>query len=235
MYQIGICDDEPAFTRHLSGLIEKIMASHAIPYEMHIFSNLSKLQSHMQHSTPDILLLDILLEKENGMDYAGQLRKTGCDIPIIFITCSMDYILDGYTVEPVGYLVKPVDPDRLAEALLRAYKKHREGRIVVSSSSQTLNLKLDEILYLEIMDKKLSIHMTDGNVLETIVSLNSFLKRLPAEQFVQCHRSYVVSLPAIRSICRYKIELKNRTVIPISKKCYKNVQNALLSWAASLD
>lgn len=233
MYQIGICDDEPAFTRHLAGLIEEIMSSHRISYEIHIFSDLPGLQRHLEHSGLDLLLLDILLKKDNGIDYAARLRKDGNDIPIIFITCSMDYVLDGYTVEPVGYLVKPIDPDRLTEALLRAFQRHSRGQLVIHSPARTLRLRLDEILYLEIMNKKLSIHMADGSVPEAFLSLSSFCQKLPAGQFAQCHRSYVVALPAIRSIRRYKIELKDHSVIPISKKYYREVQNALLSWAAA--
>lgn len=233
MYQIGICDDEPIFTKHITEQIREILSANHISCTIHAFQTLQDLRAHMQHAALDLLILDILLEKENGMDFARQLRKAGCDISIIFITCSMDFVLDGYTVEPSGYLVKPVEPDKLAGTLLRAYEKYRKRQVVIETPTQTLNLNLPEILYLEIMNKKLSIHMLDGTLLEVLLPLSLLLKRLPPEQFVQCHRSYVVSLPSICSIRRYMIELKNHESIPVSKRNYKNVQDALLLWAAS--
>lgn len=233
MYQIGICDDEPIFIKHIAGQIREILSAVNIPCAIHTFQSLQELQAHMHRASLDLLILDILLEKENGMDFAKELRKIGNDISIIFVTSSMDFVLDGYTVEPSGYLVKPVEPDRLAKTLLGAYKKYRNRQVVIETPTQTLCLNLKEILYLEIMDKKLSIHMLDGSVLEAQIPLNLLLKKLPQEQFVQCHRSYVVSLPAVRSIRRYMIELKNHENIPVSKRNYKSVQGALLLWAAS--
>lgn len=235
MYQIGICDDEPVFIRHVAGEIEEILLSHGIPYKIYTFQTLSGLDSHLQCASLDLLFLDVLFMEENGMDFARKLRKDGNEIPIIFLTCSMDFVLDGYTVEAAGYLVKPVPSDKLAETLLRAYRKYKKNIIVIQSASQTLSLKLDEVLYLEIENKKLSIHMIDSTVSELQIPLNILLKKLPPKQFVQCHRSYVVSLAAVCSICRYTIELKNHEKIPISKKNYQNVQNALLSWTASLE
>ena len=100
---------------------------------------------------------------------------------------------------------------------------------------QTISFQLDDVLYMKINDKTLSIHLTDATVLKAAVKLYTLSDILPPEQFVQCHRSYIVSLAAVSSICRYSIELKNQEIIPVSKKRYKDVQNALLVWAASLE
>lgn len=235
MYQIGICDDEPVFIQHVVKEIEEILRSHGIPHKIHTFGSLPHLDSYLQCASLDLLFLDVLFNEENGMDFARQLRKDGNEIPVVFLTCSTDFILDGYTVEASGYLVKPVPSDKLEETLLRTYRKYKKNMVILQSSSQTLSLKLDEVLYLEIENKKLSVHMTDGTVLKVQIPLNILLKKLPSEQFVQCHRSYVVSLPTICSISRYVIELKNHEKIPISKKNYRNVQNALLSWTASME
>lgn len=235
MYQIGICDDEPVFIQHAVRKIEEIMHSHGIPCQIHAFQNLAELDAHLQCKSLDLLFLDILFQEDNGMDFARRLKKNGNEIPIIFLTCSMDFVLDGYTVEAVGYLVKPILPDKLAQTLLRAYQKYKKNMVVIQSASQTFSLKSDEVLYLEIENKKLSIHMTDGTVSEALIPLNVLLQKLPPDQFVQCHRSYVISLASVCSICRYVVELKNHEKIPISKKNYKNVQSALLSWTASLD
>jgi len=178
----------------------------------------------------DLLLLDIVLEKENGIQLAKRLREEGNDIPIIFITNSKDFALAGYSAEPVGYLLKPVDRASFTETLQRAYKKYKKNIMVIDTPSQTISFLLDEVLYIEIYDKTLSVHMLDGSVLKSMTHLSSLLDKLPTEKFVQCHRSYVVSLLAVTSICRYSIELKNHEVIPVSKKRYNNVKNAILTY-----
>lgn len=182
-----------------------------------------------------LLILGILLEEENGVQLAKNMRRNGSTIPILFITSSADFVYEGYTAEPVGYLLKPADPEKLEEALLRAYKKHRQKAAVIHTPVQTVSFQLDDVLYMEINDKTLSIHLAAGNVLKAAARLCTLSGILPPEQFVQCHRSYIVSLAAISSICRYSIELKNREIIPVSKKRYKDVQNALLAWAASFE
>ena len=98
--------------------------------------------------------------------------------------------------------------------------------------SKTVSFRLGEVLYLDIRDKELAVHTADGSVLNISVPLNSLLPKLPPEQFVRCYRSYIVSLPAVSSIWRYGIELKNGETIPLSRSYYAAVQNALMDWTA---
>lgn len=64
--------------------------------------------------------------------------------------------------------------------------------MVIDTPSQTISFQLDEVLYIDIYDKTLSVHMQNGSVLKVMTSLSSLLKKLPREQFIQCHRSYEI-------------------------------------------
>lgn len=108
-----------------------------------------------------------------------------------------------------------------------------QNTIVIHTPSQTVSFQTTEVLYLEIYDKLLHIHKSNGDVLTVKSSLSSLLAKLPETEFVQCHRSFIVALFAVRSITRYEIALKNHEKIPVSKQRYKNVQNALICWAES--
>lgn len=233
MYHIGICDDEPVFIEHLEKMVEKIMSAAGISYLISTFSGIPELENCLEDSrTPiDLLLLDILMAGKNGMDFARE-QSLSCRMPpFIFITCTMDFALEGYHVDSLAYLVKPVKEDELKKALLKAWKKYQKQTIVLTCTGQTVSLLLNDLLYIEVHDKLLSIHMADGTVHRAAVSLKSVLEKLPPEQFIRCHKSFVVSLPEICSICRYYIELKNHDRIPISKSCYTPVQEALIQWA----
>lgn len=233
MYHIGICDDEPVFIRHLEKMVREILFAAGISYRISTFASIPELERFLEDSRAslDLLLLDILMDGKNGMDFARERRLPGRKPPFIFITCTMDFALEGYLVDSIAYLVKPVKEDDLKRALLKAWKKHQKQALLLPCTGQTVSLPLNDLLYIEVHDKMLSIHMADGTIHQAAIPLKSVLEKLPPEQFIRCHKSYVVSLPEICSICRYSIELKNHDRIPVSKSCYAPVQEALIQWA----
>ncbi len=236
MYCIGICDDEPIFLESIMRAMKEILDEMRIEYDIRLFHDTGEFTAYLGRSDAslDLLLLDILMEGQTGLELAKELRASNNPLPIIFITSTMDFALEGYTVEPLGYLLKPVRPDALKEAFLRAWNRRQSQRIVLNSPSRSISFHLSDVLYLEIYDKELHIHLTDGEVPRISVSLHAAMAKLPQQQFVQCHRSYLVSLPMVTSIWRYGIELKNHEKIPISKTYYNSVQDALLNWASLL-
>lgn len=233
MYYIGICDDEPIFLQQVTALTQQILTKEGIPFHIHTFKNTQMLEKYLQSpdNTLNLLLLDIIMDKRNGIEYARMLREQDDEIPIVFISSTMDYALEGYTVDSMGYILKPVKREELRETLLRACKKYQRQNVVLTSASHSVSFQIDDVLYLEVRDKELTIHTADGTVRNISMPLNSLISKLPSEQFVQCYRSYIVSLPAIISIWRYGIELKNHEKIPVSRNYYPAVQNALMNWA----
>lgn len=233
MYHVGICDDEPIFRAHLSEMTVKVLTELNIPHNLTLFQNIEELDSFLADpkNTLDLLLLDILMEGTNGMDFAVRQSETGrTPIPFLFVTSTLDFALEGYKVNSLDYLLKPVQEKTLKSALLRAWKKHEKQYILLSTPTQTFRLNPEEILYAEINDKILTIHTRNGETIQTFLSLNALTQKLPPHQFIQCHRSYLVSLSAIHSIWRYSVELINHEQIPVSKKNYMAVQEALIHW-----
>lgn len=234
MYHIGICDDEPIFAKHLEKMVREILSAAGISCFISTFTSIPELEGFLADGeTPvDLLLLDILMDGKNGMDFAREQSLSDRKPPFIFITCTMDFALEGYYVDSLAYLVKPVKEDELKKALLKAWKRQQKQALVLPCTGQTVSLSLNDLIYIEVHDKILSIHMADGTIHQAAFPLKSVLERLPSEQFIRCHKSFVVSLSEICSICRYSIELKNRERIPVSKSCYTSVQEALMQWTA---
>lgn len=233
MYHIGICDDEPVFIKHLEKMVREILTAAGISHRISTFTSILELESFLADSRPpiDLLLLDILMEGKSGMDFAREQSRSDKGLPFLFITSTMDFVLEGYHVDSLAYLVKPVKREDLKRALLKAWKNHQKQTILLPCNGQTVSLPLNDLLYIEVNDKLISIHMTDGTIHQAAIPLKSILEMLPSEQFIRCHKSYVVSLPEICSIWRYSIELKNHEQIPVSKSCYTPVQEALMQWA----
>lgn len=234
MYRIAICDDEPVFLEHAAALLDEILAAHNISFSLRSFDSAGALLAAMEDGARpfDLLLLDILLGGgDNGVALAAQLRKGGSDVGIIYLTSSADYLLEGYETEAVGYVLKPVDKAKLEEALLRAYNRAARRMVVLATPAASVGFRLDEVLYIEVYDKALRVHV-GGSSTEIMMSLKEAREKLPEGQFVLCHRSYLVSIPAVLSIRRYEITLKNGEKIPVSRSSYNAVQEALLRWSA---
>ena len=103
---------------------------------------------------------------------------------------------------------------------------------MAAGSWRTVSLHIRDITYIEIINKELQIHLQDGTVTKIYKSLSAVREILPKDIFVQCHRCYIVSLHAVRSIRRFEITLNNHEIIPVSKYSYRDVQEQLQQYAA---
>ena len=234
MYHIAVCDDEPIFLTQISEMIIDILSSIGESCEIQKYTSISELKSALQKTSKrcDILILDIMLGESNGISFAECLRDTGGQIPIIFISSSEEFVFDAYSAEPVGYILKPVSRQKLAEALNRAIRHLTPQSIVIDTPSKTVSFHIRDITYIEVINKELQIHLQDGTVTKIYKSLSAVREILPKDIFVQCHRCYIVSLHAVHSIKRFEITLKNHEVIPVSKYSYRDVQEQLQQYAA---
>ena len=214
MYHIVICDDEPIFLTQISEMIIDILASMGESCEIRKYTSISELKNTLQNTPKscDILILDIMLGENNGISFAECLRDTENQIPVIFISSSKEFVFDAYSAEPVGYILKPVSRQKLAEALTRAIRHLIPKSIIIDTPSRTVSFHIRDITYIEIINKELQIHLQDGTVTKIYKSLSAVREILPKDIFVQCHRCYIVSLYAVRSIRRFEITLNNHEI-----------------------
>ena len=175
MYHIVICDDEPIFLTQISEMIIDILASMGESCEIRKYTSISELKNTLQNTPKscDILILDIMLGENNGISFAECLRDTENQIPVIFISSSKEFVFDAYSAEPVGYILKPVSRQKLAEALTRAIRHLIPKSIIIDTPSRTVSFHIRDITYIEIINKELQIH------LQTVLSrryINPFLQ-----------------------------------------------------------
>ena len=166
MYHIVICDDEPIFLTQISEMIIDILASMGESCEIRKYTSISELKNTLQNTPKscDILILDIMLGENNGISFAECLRDTENQIPVIFISSSKEFVFDAYSAEPVGYILKPVSRQKLAEALTRAIRHLIPKSIIIDTPSRTVSFHIRDITYIEIINKELQIHLQDGTV-----------------------------------------------------------------------
>ena len=159
-----------------------------------------------------------------------KLRQSGDMLPIIFITGYSEYIGEGYDVEALHYLLKPVEKEKLFEVLDKYTKKHDpQNDVVLFCDDKNVRVDQENIRYCEARGKKTEVHINDENILICNVGIND-LQKILGENFIFCHRSYLVNLRFIKSISKTEIEIDGGENIPISRRLYKEVNERFIEF-----
>lgn len=221
-----IVDDEPVareiLENHLSG-IEKVKVAGSCKNALEAFQIVSTQKI-------DLIFLDINMPEISGLSFAKSINK---NIKVIFTTAYREYAVDGFDLQAVDYLLKPISYERLLQAINKylnenvpvryesvAIKKEENGDyFFVRSNRKMIKISFPEILFIESFGDYLKIHLKEKKVVtrETIVNIEA---RLPQKDFIRTHRSFVVSIAGIDSFTSEYIEMGKKQ-IPISRS-YKN-------------
>jgi two-component system, LytTR family, response regulator len=215
-----IIEDEPLAVDKLKGFI------HKVPYLELVadFENPLKGVEFLMTSAVDIIFLDIQMEHLTGI----QLLETVPVKSYIIITSAYaDYALKGYELRVFDYLLKPYSFERFLNAVNKVYEDIQKKSVIDSNDNYIFvkteyrieNIPLNEILYIEGLAGYLRIHLSNKRI-TTKQSFKSLLDQLPANIFIQVHKSWIVSIPKIESIERSRIKIGNK-LIPIGDT-YKN-------------
>lgn len=222
MFKIAVCDDEPVFLRAHEKMVHQILRLEEIPHAIERYTNVRTLESDIRQF--DLVLMDILLNKEDGFLFIEKLRRTGIQTAVIFCTSTQKYSLQGYSVYPVHYLVKPIEARDMRQAVMRAYTQVKGGKTVwLFHKSGVSLLALADVLYLEYLDRVTLVHTRDQAFAVPLALHKVWQDYFPDPEFVQCHKSFIVSLQSMKNIRRQGILLQNEEEIPVGRKYYDAV------------
>jgi DNA-binding LytR/AlgR family response regulator len=176
----------------------------------------------LKHTPVDLLFVDINMPDITGIDL---VRSLGHKPMVIFVTAYKNFAFEGFELEAIDYLLKPVDFSRFSKAVDKAldyyqYKKgirkeQHEDSLYVYSEYRMVKINLSEIEYIESMEDYIKIHLPAGNPILTLMPLKKVLEKLPQDQFKRIHRSYIVAIDKVRSVQNRKVYLNN-IQLPIS-------------------
>lgn len=232
-YRIAICDDDPLLRERNLMLCREILTEHEIPYTITEFSSAEELEEKMETEKDpfDLLLLDIEMKELSGMDLARRLRARRNRIGIIFISGYEEYLPIGYQVQPIHFLIKPVERRQLEEALMADWEmNHRQQTVMLQKGSRILSLSLPDVLYIEAgANHSVRIIRQSGEI-QFSSTLTYLTQMLPGDRFARCHNSFLVNLEHAREIEKKQLYLDDGSVIPIGRKYYKEFQSALICY-----
>lgn len=158
--RIAVCDDEALDRAQIAQMAQEILRAEEIPAEIACFASAGALLHAIQTGGAfQILLLDVMMEGMDGMELAAALRAGQEEAAIVFISSNREMALRGYEVAAARYLAKPLDAEKLREALLHccaAYLKPRE--IVLPTSEGQSKVNVRAIVYVEPWDRGVRLH-----------------------------------------------------------------------------
>lgn len=235
MIKIAVLDDDQNELSSVLKLLEEFQREHT-DYSVTVMSftePFALLEYTHDHGGFDVYLLDIIMRNLTGIECAQKLRERGDSGEIIFLTVSHEYGIDAFGVNAVGYLLKPIQASALSERLISVFGRinYSQPPLLVKLSDGGVHaLHIEKILYIESFGKKQSVYLSDGQILQTQMSLMEWRKRLEAyPSFYSPHRSYVVNFEHVTGIDAYGLSVGG-CKIPVSRTVLKTVQDRFFEY-----
>lgn len=172
-------------------------------------------------ATADIVFMDIEMPYMNGMDAAAEFRKRNQEAILIFATWATRYAVRGYAVDAIGYLVKPIRERAFREVFEKALRLHwqrsRGRTLMLKTRDGVVNVRTDQIQYIEADAHQLHVY-AENAVYDVWSAVDKMLESLP-EDFVRCHKGYIVNLKHIYTVQRDGLRIMGRpdVLVPISR------------------
>ncbi len=214
-----VVDDEQGAIEVLSGFIKKVSWLELSA----TFSDPIEALNFLSNETIDLVFMDINMPDLDGMQLARMVQKLGVDI--IFCTAYPEHAVESYEVQALDYLLKPLPFERFLVAANRAHTRSHPGdpslnkasenlgrsQIFIKSGSQIHQVESDKISHIK-KDGHYIIFKINGKELLSRMTFNQLLDLLPAEEFIQVHRSYVVALKKIEVIQKQFIQIEGKEI-----------------------
>ncbi|WP_179352092.1 LytR/AlgR family response regulator transcription factor [Winogradskyella vidalii] len=214
-------DDEPLALRQMLSYIEK---TPFLQLEAQFMSG-KKVKDYLETNSIDLVFLDINMPDLNGMELAKSLENPP---KIIFTTAYSDYAIEGYKVNALDYLLKPIEYDDFllaatkAEtvikkmALLKTEFKKTGDYLFIKSGQKHIRINFNDIEYLESQKEYVCIHLIHSEPVRTLIRLKNIEDVLPSANFMRIHRSFIVNLNHIVTVERNQIIYSKKRSIVVS-------------------
>lgn len=226
-----ICEDQ---METIADLEKRLFEQYGNQMMIHSFQTAFSMLDYIQTEeggSVDIVLMDIKLREESGIETAKLLQREYPSIKVIFITAYIDYAKDIFDANPIHFIVKPIENEKLFAAVDKALAMvwEEKGRTLeVSFRGKISRIEMAGIDYVESDKRSVCIHEKSRSLL-TIRKLGELEKELP-EEFMRCHQSYIVNMNRIKEFSTDGIELYSGVRIPVSRNRYKNAREKFLRY-----
>ncbi len=234
-----IADDDPVYlemTRQHLQLIPNLQC-------LAVCKNATEVKACLQERLPDLLILDVEMPGFSGIQLARSLTQLPM---IIFITSHTHYAADAFEVDAIGYLVKPVAPEKLVRAVEKArmlaemksstpaeegFKQETDESFFIKEKNTFIRISYGEVLYIESLGDFVTIFLGTGQKKIALVSMKNLEQQLPASKFIRISRTQMVNKQKITAIDNSVLQL-NKLQLSIGKTYTEQVIQSVVGTTA---
>lgn len=226
-----IIDDEPMARKGLEEYVKEVDFLHLAGQ----CENAVKASALLHDGKIDLLLLDIHMPKLSGIEFLKTLKNPPM---VIFTTAYSEYALEGYSLDIIDYLVKPIPFERFLKAVQKAHDFHvlkQKAEATTALSQDYFFVKCDhkfekvnysDVLYVEAMQNYCIIHTAERKMI-TYITFSGLESQLPMDRFLKVHKSFLVSFTKIKAVEGNEILIGNAR-IPISRNLKDEVMQKIM-------
>ena len=226
--RIAVCDDEELFRIEFKSVLDKVLIN--AEYDIDTFSGGSSLYEAFLKNPFDLVFLDIEMPGIDGITLAKRLRAVSENVQIVFLTSHIEYALEGYEVNALRYLVKPVDLNKLSEVLKYIQdKKNNSRQIMIKQEGEDIVIDISDVIYMESMDKNVRI-VTSKSEYITRYNISDYEEELKNSGFLRIHRGYLISLSKVKKIVKNDVVMDGDISLPVSRSNIKTLKDALYAY-----
>lgn len=229
--KIALCDDSAMERFRVEALLATYRQERGIPLTYTAFASSDDLIISCSEESYDLLLLDILMPGKNGMQTAHEIRRQNQCVKLVFLTSSPEFALESYSVKASSYLLKPITREKLFSVLddLLSEERNPPEGFVVKTTDGMVRILFSRISYVEVIQKRLYFHLSDGEQREVCAPLSEYEGMLLARpEFLKVHRSYIVNLWQMSELSSSGFISESGRLIPVSRLLYGKVRETYM-------
>lgn len=237
MLKIAICDDIDADLRRVCALTNEYLTERGVSADIREFYHPDELLTACETETFHLFLLDIVMPMLSGLDLGRSIRRISTDAQIIYITTEPGFALDAYSVNPLHYLLKPVDKGSLFAALELAAEKVGFGEntsVTVKTRDDLRTLSADIISFCEYVRHAVIYTLVSGERVETSTISGSFAEHIEPllrdRRFIQPHAAFAINMSRVERLTKDGFTLRGGAFVPVSGKRFTAVRTAYMNY-----
>lgn len=240
MLTIAICDDQTQELNQIGTLLSEYLAAENLTAEIKKFSHPGELLSAIESESFHIYILDIVMPMVNGLKLGNEIRCFDRESQIIYATTEPQFALNAYAVNPLNYLIKPIDKLKFWDTLTLAISKvdlAEDQPFTVKTSDSIRVVNLSDILCCEYRDHTVVFTLKNNEEIISRTIRERFTDYITPilnnRHFLKCHNSFIINMRTVERFSKDSFTLRGGKTVPIAKGQYVAVRDAFMDYSIS--